>query len=452
MLRTSFKYTIWLIFLSLPSNIFSQQDDRVIILNRADSLVGKVVNGENIRELIGNVMFSQGKVVVNCDRAIQNFKTNKIQLTGNVIVRDDSSTLYGKRGIYHSNNKVSEAFDGVQIEEGTQKLSADYLKYFIDERKIYFKGNVLVQDTATRLVSDELTYFRTDKKTIAVSNVKISQFKNNMIVYGNYFENFNKRSYIANSPRVVQIDTSKDGTIDTLIIISNEIYSFQDTVESFLAIDNVIIKRGNVTSESGTALYYTNYDSIILRNKPFIWYDQTQVSGDSIFIKLQNRKLDKVYVVGNAFAISRSDSIHRNRFDQMSGENITMTFSEDKIQNITVDVTATSLYYLYEKSLDESSPDKIGASRRPSAKDSSIILRSPNGLNRTTGDQIIISFIDKSVDKIKIIGGVEGVYVPENIVRGKEADYNLAGFNWREVKPALPPNPFAELQRTISNK
>ncbi|MFH2003521.1 MAG: LptA/OstA family protein, partial [Bacteroidota bacterium] len=319
-------------------------------MNRADSLVGKVVNGENIRELIGNVMFSQGKVVVNCDRAIQNFKTNKIQLTGNVIVRDDSSTLYGKRGIYHSNDKVSEAFDGVQIEEGTQKLSADYAKYFIDERKIYFKGNVLVQDTATRLVSDELTYFRTDKKTIAVSNVKISQFKNNMIVYGNYFKNFNKRSFITNSPRVVQIDTAKDGSSDTLIIVSKEIHSFQDTVESFLAIDNVIIKRGTVTSESGTAVYYTDYDSIILRNKPFIWYDQTQVSGDSIFIKLQNRKLDKVYVVGNAFAISRSDSILRNRFDQMSGENITMTFSEDKIQNITVDVTATSLYYLYEES------------------------------------------------------------------------------------------------------
>ncbi|MDI6780159.1 MAG: OstA-like protein [Bacteroidota bacterium] len=436
-------------------------------MNRADSLVGKVVNGENIRELIGNVMFSQGKVVVNCDRAIQNFKTNKIQLTGNVIVRDDSSTLYGKRGIYHSNDKVSEAFDGVQIEEGTQKLSADYAKYFIDERKIYFNGNVLVQDTATRLVSDELTYFRTDKKTIAVSNVKISQFKNNMIVYGNYFENFNKRSFITNSPRLVQIDTAKDGSSDTLIIVSKEIHSFQDTVESFLAIDNVIIKRGTVTSESGTAVYYTDYDSIILRNKPFIWYDQTQVSGDSIFIKLQNRKLDKVYVVGNAFAISRSDSILRNRFDQMSGENITMTFSEDKIQNITVDVTATSLYYLYEESLDESSTtlrsttlssrrlvevDRPVGSRRPSAKDSTIILRSPNGLNRTTGDQIIISFIDKSVDKIKIIGGVEGVYVPENIVRGKEADYNLAGFNWREVKPALPPNPFAELQRTILNK
>ncbi len=420
MVQIYFKYIFWIFFLILPTNLFTQQDDRVIILNRADSLVGKVVNGENIRELIGNVMFSQGKVVVNCDHAIQNFKTNKIQLTGNVIVRDDSSILYGKRGIYHSSDKVAEAFDGVQIEEGIQKLSADYAKYFTDERKIYFRGNVLVQDTASRLVADELTYFRTDKKTIAVSNVEISQFKSNMTVYGNYFENFNNRSYLSNSPRVVQIDTSSDGTIDTLIITSNEIYSFQDTIRSFLAIDNVIINRGNITSESGIALYYTDYDSIILSKKPFIWYDQTQVSGDSIFIKLQNRKLEKVYVVGDAFAISRSDSIHRNRFDQMSGENITMTFSDDKIQNITVDITATSLYYLYED--------------LPSLKDSTIILKNPNGLNRTTGDQIVISFLDKRVDKVKIIGGIEGVYIPENIVRGKESDYNLTGFNWRESK------------------
>ena len=74
-----------------------------------------------------------------------------------------------------------------------------------------------------------------------------------------------------------------------------------------------------------------------------------------------------------------------------------------------------------------------------SEKDTSVTIQKPNGVNMTTGDQVIISFVDKKVETIKIIGGVEGKYYPENIINGKEADYNLAGFNWRENKPVIKP-------------
>jgi lipopolysaccharide export system protein LptA len=68
------------------AKIWSQQDDKVIFLHHADSLLGRTVDGQNIRELIGNVEFSQGNVVVNCDKAIQYFKPEQINLFGNVIV------------------------------------------------------------------------------------------------------------------------------------------------------------------------------------------------------------------------------------------------------------------------------------------------------------------------------------------------------------------------------
>ncbi len=41
-----------------------------------DSLIGRVENGESIREVIGNVVMTQGDVRITCDKAIQNLTKN----------------------------------------------------------------------------------------------------------------------------------------------------------------------------------------------------------------------------------------------------------------------------------------------------------------------------------------------------------------------------------------
>ncbi len=422
-----------LIFIS--TNLFSQHDDKIIILNHADSLVKREIKGESIRELIGNVQFMQGKVVVNCDSAVQYFKTNEVVLTGNVRVQDDTLVLNGKRGIYNSNDKTAEAFEGVYLEEGTRKLFADYGKYFINERRVLFRKNVFLQDTSSTLSCDELIYFRDTKRTVARMNVIISDINNDVKTFSNYFENLGDYSFLLDQPRIVQIDTTDEGTLDTLTIVSNEMHSYQDSLPRFIATGKVIMRRGDVSAECGNSVYYTDADSIILRDKPFVWYEKTQVSGDSIFIKLTQRRLEKIIVRGNAFAISLSDTNFQNRFDQMSGETITMTFLGGKINNIVVSVTATSLYYLYET--------------ETSAADTTITVQKPNGINITSGDHITILFEEQKVEAIKIISGVEGKYYPENLLHDNESHYNLAGFNWRETKPVIPPNLFLQNKSTL---
>jgi len=88
-----------------------------------------------------------------------------------------------------------------------------------------------------------------------------------------------------------------------------------------------------------------------------------------------------------------------------------MTFSQNKIDTIQVDRTSTILYYLFDG-------------------------KTPNGLNNTTGDHVTISFVDGKIDNLKVVGGVEGKYVPDRLVIGREAEYNLTGFNWKP-KPTI---------------
>src|SRR5271169_2023856 len=170
-----------------------QQENNVAILEHADSLVGKQVDGEKARELFGHVQFRQGKTVITCDRALQYLVTNKISMEGTVQVHDDSMRMVGKRGMYYSDTRIAEAFERVQIDESSTVLRADYGKYFTAEKKAYFKGNVYVEDTSSVVTSDELTYYRSDQHSIATGNVKIVNSHNGLTIFGDHFENFKQK-------------------------------------------------------------------------------------------------------------------------------------------------------------------------------------------------------------------------------------------------------------------
>jgi hypothetical protein len=149
---------------------------------------------------------------------------------------------------------------------------------------------------------------------------------------------------------------------------------------------------------------------IVLVGEPIVWHEGNQLTGDSIFIMVQDRRLRSVVVRGHAMAISRADSTRPQRFDQLSGRFITMMFREGKVHTIDVEQTATSLYYLYDDT-------------------------TPNGMNISSGNRIIIEFEEGVTSRIRVIGGVEGDYYPEKMIERREADYNLEGFRWVRQRP-----------------
>jgi len=396
---------------------YSQEDDNVVHIENADSLVGIEIDGEKAQQLIGNVKLRHGNTIVTCEKAIKYLTSNKVTMEGVVQVQDDTMRLVGMRGIYNANERIVEAFERVLLEDPHTTLKSEYGKYYVNEKKAYFKGNVYIEDTASVVNADEVTYYRNEDKALADGNVKIVNARNRITILGNHFENYRKQSYskVTDNPKVIQIDTTSKGKQDTLIVTALVLESYRDTIERLIATDSVKITRNGLAAESGYCVYFTDLDSIVLQKNPFVWYEtgkyeDNQVSGESIFIKLKKRRLETVYVRGRAIAISRADTVYIKRFNQMTGQEIILKFLDDKIQQVNVITTATSLYYLFDQG-------------------------KPNGLNTTTGDQIIITFNDGKIEKIKALSGVEGKYYPEKMIRDKENDYNLPEFNWREDRP-----------------
>ena len=419
--------TALMVIVLVIQSISLSQPQRVIVLDNADSLFGRVIDGAEARELIGNVRFHQENVFVTCNRAVQYIQAGDVVLLGNVVVVDSNVTMRSPRGIYHRNDRYAEAFDSVSLDDGNVRLVARYGNYLIGPKRAFFRSHVVVHDSASIVTADSLTYFRFEKRSIAAGNVIVRSATDNITLTGQRLEHFstNQFSRMTEHPVMVQFDTSAGGSIDTLVVRGKVMEAYRDTVKRLVAIDSVQIVRTDLAGLAGEVDFYTLGDSILLRRSPVVWYENTQVSGDSINAYLKDRKINRLIVTGNAFAVSQSDSLYPERLDQLAGDIMSVHFEEKGLDRINVYNRALSVYHLYEDS-------------------------AANGLNTSSGDRILISFHKGKVRSINVTGGVEGRYVPENLVKNREREYALPGFVWRTDRPRMRRGDFPD-RSVVSN-
>jgi lipopolysaccharide export system protein LptA len=403
---------VFLAILMLASvrSVFCQAG-KVVVLQNADSLVARVINGEEVRELVGNVRILQENVRISCDRAMQFIQRGRFDLIGNVVVNDDSVVLYAPRGTYLRDERRAEGFDGIRLEDPTTILTAREGRYDVDPRIAVFRQKVVIRDTTSTVTADSVTYFRNTRFSIAVGNVTVRNDQDDVTISGGRFEHAGLRQYskMTLRPLLVQHDSSAAGG-DTLLVRAMVMEAFRDTLRCLVATDSVRILRADLAAVCGLAKFFTAGDSILLRTAPVVWYQETQVTGDSMNIYLRRRAIHRVGVKGSAFAASRSDSLFPERFDQLMGESLTMDFADKKLRRIEVVDRAVSVYHAYEDSLG-------------------------NGVNRTSGDRIVMDFVAGKLQDIRFFSGIEGAYYPENMVRQRETEYRLPGFEWRATRP-----------------
>jgi lipopolysaccharide export system protein LptA len=443
-----------------------------IKINYADSLIGRTVNGEQVREAIGNVALTHNNVKIYCNRVLQYFDQNKADLFGNVKVLKDTMSIYAPRGTYYGDDSKVICPDGATLNDTkttvkanygiyyfttdlasfkgdvkiydnkTYTMTSDALDYFRAVNKSYAKGNVkIVTDSATIysdsliyeksigiatgiqnvkiespssiIFSDRLVYNEIERKSVADDNVKIIFLNDNATIYGNHGENYERKHYafVKGKTHLVQYEKKKNSSlVDTLIIYSEKMEAFRIQPEYYIATDSVKVIRSDFLSNSQVGYYFKD------------------ISGTGGVISLSKNPVvwkDSLQITGDsiyAYYKEELDRIYVNkeafalqpndkfpdRFDQISGVFMLMKFNENQLDYIRVDTNAASIYFVYEDS-------------------------AASGVNKATGQIITLFFKDKQVEKVKIVGAPKGTYFPENMI--KLNDLRLLGFKIRSDKP-----------------
>ena len=452
--KTEMKLFCTFIFICIIQfNLFAQTETERIVVT-GDSLIGKVIEGESIREVYGNVVLTQGNVRITCNKAIQFLGRNDAELIGNVIATQDTLTIKTEKGFYYGNQRMSRSTSGVTLDDRKVILTADSGQYYFDEDRAFFQSNVTLFDTTTTLTADELTYFKQRDHSIAIgnvkivdaeniieadslehfrnteitfanSNVKITNLKNSTSIYGGHLEDYRQRKYtlIKNEPALMQIDSSitfdEDSleviSVDTLLINSLTMESFRDTADIFIATDSVKIIRGEFASENDKTIYLRSEEKIITgklsqdARQPILWYETSQLTGDSIVIHLDDNKITKLEVEGTAFLLSQNENI-KQRFDQSSGSRVLIYFDDNKISRSEFYGTVYSIYNLFEE-------------------------EEPNGLTKSNSHSAVVYFEDNQVSEVRLYGQPVSEYYPEPQVLGNERSFLLPRFNFIENRP-----------------
>jgi len=434
-------------------SLYAQNEDEKIIVI-GDSLVGKVVNGESVREVIGNVRLSQGNVNVTCNMAIQYLARNEAELIGNVIAKQDSLTLQTEKGYYFGNLKKTKSTSGIILDDTKVVLSADSGQYFFDDAKAYFQTNVILVDSLTTLIADELTYYKNLDKSIAVGNVNINDGSNiiyadtlihlrktkfsiadgnvsicnvsdNLTIFGNHLEDDGELKYtlIDKNPVLMQVDTSisKEDvaqtiiSIDTLLIKSKVMESFRSGTNVFKATDSVKILRGGFASVNDLTTYYRDDEKIITDKinenapRPVLWYENSQLMGDSITIFLEEGEIKSLKVDYNSFMLSQN-KIFEQRFDQTSSDSVHLYFINNSLERAEFGGKVQSIYFLLDDDV-------------------------PNGLVKSTAHKAVIVFTENQIDQVRLYGSPTSEYYPEGKVEGLERTFTLPKFVLKENRP-----------------
>lgn len=136
---------------------------------------------------------------------------------------------------------------------------------------------------------------------------------------------------------------------------------------------------------------------------PMIWAQGSQLSGDTIFLQMKNKKLDNMLLQHNSFIVNTegSDSTH---FNQIKGKVITGYFKDNKLNNMFVDGNAESVYYIKEDT-------------------------TYSGLNHLVSGRLKIMLKDNKLQSITAIRSIDAYITP--MAELKEEEKILKGFVWK---------------------
>lgn len=143
-----------------------------------------------------------------------------------------------------------------------------------------------------------------------------------------------------------RIDAAMESVMRTDTLSSKDsTTNLSDTVRTRIvkAYRNVRMFKSDLQAVADS-VYYGMQDSMFrFMGKPMIWSDGSQISSDTIYMQMVNRKLDNALLKDNAFMVNAVlDSV---KFNQLKGRKITVFFDKNYVERLFVDGNAENLVF-----------------------------------------------------------------------------------------------------------
>ncbi len=205
--------------LNIASNLLAQQTDDLQsnqpLFLQAEKLIGNATPNGFVRELIGNVVLTQGSVNITCNRAIHYVVENRADLFGNVILKQGGVTMKAAQGRYDGASRQISGSGGVTLLDSNSTLIAREGWYSTVSKIARFFRNVAIENDSLVITCDTLEYHRISQNSYATGNAAAASKRSTALLQGDSlvhipgekYSRMTKQRGSALQPMVSQIDT-----------------------------------------------------------------------------------------------------------------------------------------------------------------------------------------------------------------------------------------------------
>lgn len=317
----------------------------------------------------------------------------------------EKRTIKTKSGFYDMRFKKAELYKRSIIDDSSSTFTADEMAFDDASGLGEFRGNAVYRSKDSAQGFDMIANnIRTNK----ISNSLIATQKPLLLIkqgidtiyitadtlYSAKLSDFIKRRKVPLlRDKIPKFNTANQNTEDS-------------TDKFFEAYYNVKIFSDSLQA-TGDSLFYSLKDSVFrLFKSPIVWAQENQITGDTIYLYLKNKKPERLYVFENSMAINRVDS--SIYYNQLKGTTINAMFLEGKINHMRAKGNAENIYY----GTDEA--------------------KKFIGVNKSSADIIDVVFDDGKAQKVVFLRNLDGVTYPM-----KQVDHNeikLKNFKWLDAQ------------------
>lgn len=358
-----------------------------------------------------NVLLIDPEYKVVTDTLQYNTGTEIATFTSPTNIYSDSGrrVIKTRQGFFDMKNKRGILNKRSVIEDSTYTFTADDMAVDDSTKLGEFRGNAVYRGKDTAQGFDMIANnIKTDrKKDILLATEKpillIKQGRDSIYVSADTLYTARLSDLLKTRKVPLIRDTSGMKTIT-----DSSKNASDSTDKYFEAYFNVKIFSDSLQAV-GDSLFYSLQDSVFrLFRNPVIWAKDNQITGDTIYLYVKNKKPERMYVFENAMAISKVDSTQF--FNQLKSTTINALFEDGKIYFMRAKGNAENVYYGQDEQ-------------------NRFI-----GVSKSSSDVIDMLFDDSKPKRVSFIRGFDGTSYPMR--QANHDELKIRGFQWLDkIRP-----------------
>lgn len=350
-----------------------------------------------------NVVLTDPKQTIRTDVMYYDRVSNQAYFNTGGTITDGQSTMFTKAATYFLDTKLIDFTGKVKIDSKDYIIEGDNIKQNQNTKIAEFFGPTTITNRANpknRVYTERGTYKMNTKEAFLNKNSKI--FYNDKILTGDdmYFNQLtgfgkatgnvtlddpNERRWIKGG--YGEIYEKKDSAMmtknpyavkalekDSMYFAAEKILSFQKADPADIKLKKSFLRafrkgrfyKSNAQGRADSIAFNETDGVLHMFTDPILWSNGKQVTGDKVeaYFNTQSESIDSLKVLGNAFAISKVDSLNmKDEFNQVKGKLMTIYYDgQNNIKEAKVIGNAQAISYSDDVNEKTKEKERIGIS------------------------------------------------------------------------------------------